>query len=514
MRTQQTSRREFLTDVGRGMLCASLGAPLVRALDLLPRGDDRAQDGPRLGFGPRDRLVALLTETAPDRLLPAVVKLLRDGTTLDDLVAAAALGNARALGGEDYVGFHTFMALRPARRMALQLPAGRSALPVLKVLYRNAARLTDRGKVADVLQPLPATGTGAPSIADAVHRHDLTAAEAALATACKASPARAFEQLLATVQEACDVHRVVLAHRAWDMCELTGAQHAHTLLRQSLHYCVKNETYAASTFADLRTLLPRLLDQHHLPERMTGAMAVEDAWVADLARILLRATPAQAAEAVAAALAEGIVAEDVGAAIALTANQLMLRDEGRTGQQIQPGKPKGSVHGDSTGIHASDTAHAWRQIAHATEPRTAAASLIVAGYHVARDRGGRAFADWEPRPAAAAVAKVTTREPEALLKDLDGAVRGRDQDQACVVAARYLELGHDADAAFALLLGHALQADGALHAEKYFWTTQEEFRALRPALRGGQLIALARASASQYGTPAPGMAEAEQLLRA
>ena len=40
-------------------------------------------------------------------------------------VAAAALANARAFGGEDYVGFHTMMALSPSYAMS-KVPARES----------------------------------------------------------------------------------------------------------------------------------------------------------------------------------------------------------------------------------------------------------------------------------------------------------------------------------------------------------------------------------------------------
>ena len=39
------------------------------------------------------------------------------------------LANARTFGGEDYVGFHTEMALGPAYRMALETSGPRRALP-------------------------------------------------------------------------------------------------------------------------------------------------------------------------------------------------------------------------------------------------------------------------------------------------------------------------------------------------------------------------------------------------
>ena len=52
-----------------------------------------------------------MQETAPDKLLPILVAKLKAGTNLKTLVTAAALANVRAFGGQDYTGYHTFMAL-------------------------------------------------------------------------------------------------------------------------------------------------------------------------------------------------------------------------------------------------------------------------------------------------------------------------------------------------------------------------------------------------------------------
>lgn len=66
---------------------------------------------------------------------------------------------------------------------------------------------------------------------------------------------------------------------------------------------------------------------------------------------------------------------------------------------------------------------------------------------------------------------------------------------------------------FDLLLRYAISEDGALHSEKYYRTVTEEFAATRPAFRWHQLVALARVTASEYGYPAPGYAEACRLLK-
>src|SRR6266513_1576619 len=139
------TRRDFLTDVGRGVLAVGLGTAL-------------GADAPdTLSFGKLEPLVALMQETPADKLLPILAEKLHDGTGLDQLLAGAALANARTFGGEDYIGFHTMMAIAPAFHMAGELPEARRALPVLKVLFRNANRIQEFcGPPREVLHPMPA----------------------------------------------------------------------------------------------------------------------------------------------------------------------------------------------------------------------------------------------------------------------------------------------------------------------------------------------------------------------
>src|SRR4051794_12926843 len=113
----QNSRRRFLSQVGQGMFVASVGSSLAVDLGLCPQL--LAEEGPgRLDFGKLEPLVSLMQETPPAKLQPMLIEKLRAGMELNQLVAAAALANARTFGGEDYVGFHTMMALHPAYMMA------------------------------------------------------------------------------------------------------------------------------------------------------------------------------------------------------------------------------------------------------------------------------------------------------------------------------------------------------------------------------------------------------------
>lgn len=527
MGTPSRSRREFLAGVGRGTLVAALGSSVAIDLGLASRADAAGEDD-RLTFGSLEPLVALLEETPAERLTALLVEKIRGGMELRDLVAAGALANARAFGGEDYVGYHTMMAMAPALAMSGEINGPRAALPVLKVLHRNARRLHESKKntpEAETLRtpPTPATlatdrSTGE-QLRERVRARDLRGAEAVLIAAsdCCADPEVELEAVLAAVCDNTEVHRVVLPYRAFELSKVVGPEHAQTLLRQSVRYCVVSERdWRHDAEIDRpRTLLPALLERLDLANGL-GRRAADDAWVDHLARAIFDATPDAAAEAAMIALSEGHEPDAVGEAIALATNQLVLRDAGRPAEQAQPGKPAGSVHGDSIGVHACDSANAWRRLARVGSARNRAACLILGAYQAALDRTNRGgdFAHWTPRPSPEALSAVRETRPDALLGELDSAVRANDQDRACAVAARLAEASPDPDAAFGRLLAFAISEDGALHAEKYYRTAREEFAETRPAFRARQLVALARVTASQYGQPAPGVEEARSLLGA
>src|SRR5262245_58731314 len=175
------NRREFLADVGKGMLLASVGPALAADLGLAPAFAADAKDA--LSFGDREPLVALMQETPADKLLALLADKLKDGTELRELVAAAALANARTFGGEDYTGYHSFMALVPAFQMAGELPKERQALPVFKVLHRNTRRIQEfGGRKKEVLHSveaaeLPREKLTGETLREATRKKDVTTAE-------------------------------------------------------------------------------------------------------------------------------------------------------------------------------------------------------------------------------------------------------------------------------------------------------------------------------------------------
>ncbi len=519
-RTNRSNRRDFLADVGCGMLLASVGSAVAGELGLASAA--AAEGKGSLSFGDLEPLVGLMQDTPANKLLPLVVDKIKDGVETRQLVAAAALANARTFGGHDYDGFHTFMALAPAWHMSQELPSAQRPLPILKVLYRNTARIQAfGGRKSEVLHAIEgddhsASENAGVALQEASRKVDFNSAERTFAGCVKGPLGEAYNHLQFAVQDEVDVHRVVLAWRAWDSLDLTGQEHAHTLLRQSVRYCVNSEKQRIDRNAaehearikdpsHIRHVLPRMLDQHKLLSKPLGTRRAEDAWILDFSRTIVAANRAQAADAAAAALAEGIAPQDLAEALSLAANELLLRDTSNR------------THGDSKGVHASDSANAWRNIARVSNHRNTMASLIVGAYHTA---GQGSSLHSKAYPHAEHLEKTVTTDPTELLKLAEGAIRENNQALACAAVHRYGEQGHAARGVFELLLKYAISEDGRLHAEKYYRTVQEEYGLMRPAFKWRQLTALARVTASQFGYNredkpghrAPGYDEACRLL--
>jgi hypothetical protein len=512
----RNTRREFLGDIGRGMLLAGLGTTLAADLglaDVTSLADEKP-----LSFGPLEPLVALMQDTPAEKLTGLLVDQIKSGTSLQTLVASGALANARTFGGQDYVGFHTFMALAPAYRMAQQLPTEQQPLPILKVLHRNATRIQEFGGrdsqklFAVTAEDIPAEAVAGEYLREVTRSGDIEKADRSFAALSKLPIGEAFNHVQFAVEDEVDVHRVVLAWRAWDTLEMAGPEWGHCLLRQSVRYCAQAEKHMIDNGRErspIRVVLPKLLDQYRLLGRPLGQKPGEDSWIRELAEAIFRGTREEAADAVAQAIREGFAPDAIAEAMSLSANMLVLHDPGRPPEWASEGKPAGSCHGDSVGVHASDAANAWRNIVRVSNPRNVVASLIVGAFHTA---GQSARSNPQPYPLDEQLAEVTAKDPQVLLQEAESAIRQNDQVHAAATVARYGQLGHEPRAVFNLMLKYATSEDGALHAEKYYQTASAEFDGMRPAFRWGQLVALARVTASQYGTTSPGYQEAKARL--
>ncbi|QEF97260.1 hypothetical protein Mal15_12990 [Stieleria maiorica] len=511
---QCNDRRRFLANVGRGMLVGSLGVSLAEDLGIRSAYADDHDD--RLTFGDMEPLVALMQETPLNRLQRVLIERVDQGTDLPTLIAAGALANARTFGGHDYVGFHTFMALSPALEMSSELPSERRLLPILKVLYRNTDRIQQfGGSSGEVLKRLDAIKhqgdrVSAKALQAATRRGDVEGAERIMASIADQPAKQIFNKVQFPVQDEANVHRVVLAWRAWLAIDLIGQQHAGTLLRQSVRFCLqdsKTRLQRGRPDPELWTLLPKLLDQYKLPGKAIGTRQGDDRWLDELAWTFFRSDRGQAADAAAQALADGYAPDQIGEAMSVAANLLLLHDPGRSKDQ-DGDKVKGSVHGASVGVHASDAANAWRNIAAVSNRRNTVASVIVGAYHTAGQSPGVRPERWPLKTDAV----EAIDDHSELIRTTGDAVRDRDQALAAAAAQRYGELGGSPRAMFDVLLSFATSQDGALHAEKYYRTVTEEFAKTRPSMRWRHLVGLARVSASEFGTPAPGYQEACELI--
>jgi hypothetical protein len=517
------NRRDFLKDVGNGMLIAGLGASLAGELGISAALAEEGDDS--LSFGRLQPLVGLMQEVPGEKLQPMLVKRLKAGeVSLNDLIAAAALANAETFGGEDYVGFHTEMALLPALQMSRELPTERKPLPVLKVIYRNADRIQGVGgaktKTLKPVSPaeLPESPIGGRLLRAATRSADMSKAEGVFAAQAQGDLNDAFNSLLWAVQDNANVHRFVLAHRAWGLLSVVGKQHAHTMLRQCVRYCVDREQSYLQRKRErnlgehpMRKLLPELVDRFKLLEKPLGTRQPNDAWLEKASRYIHSSDDAKSAEFAAGALADGISPEGVGQALSLAANLLVLR-------QDRLGRDKWRAHGATPGVHASDAVNAWRNMVRVSDKRNQIVGLLVSAYHTG---GSQSYSEVDPYPLDSHRKQVRSTDPEGLLAEAEAAISKNDQGKAAAAIQIYGENGFPTRPVFDLMLNYGVSEDGRLHAEKYYRTVTEEYATLPKAFRLRQLAALARVTASMYGFDvedrpghrAPGYEQACSLLK-
>lgn len=507
-------RREFLFALGGGLALGGVGTAGLAGSGL--EAAFLGLDGERLDFGEAQRLVDLLTVTPLERLQPLLVEQIHGGVSLEKLTAAGALANARAFGGQDYNGYHAFMALIPALQIAREDQGPKAALPVLKVLYRNAQFIHDVGaQRSPSLTHFPEPkgislarerSQDAALLAEYVSKRDMGQAEAYLDELIQRDPERAFEALIPIIWMEVDVHRVVLAWRAWDMQRLTGKEHARTLLRQSIRQCIDRERDDADN-RRVRSEMPEVLEGSGLMAAQLGSRALTPEEITALAEALSRSTRMQGAQLAAESLAAGARPADVGQALSLACSFLMLRQRGRT--QGVSGRPVGSVHGAGTGIHASDTAAAWRGMANFGSPTQCKLALVAGAYHTAGQGAHVAdhFIDFETKAG-----KWQGQAPELMLQTLAAAIVEENQSTAAAMASAYASAGHDLLPFLAICRDNSVRAEGALHAEKYYRTQAEVIASDHQSFVPLHAAALARVCASQAGQEASGREQALKLL--
>ncbi len=488
-----TNRRVFLSDVGRGMLAAGVGASLANDLGFSTAFAEQGPDS--IPLGEHTGLVELMRNTPAQKLQPLLAEKIRKGQTdVKKLTAAGALANAVTFGGCDYVGFHTAMAMLPGLAMSGLLAGNRRPLPVLKVLYRNAQQIQSVGGASKTkLHALhaaehAAVGDVGVQIRDACRKVDVDRGEKLLAAVGDA-PLDLFNALQPAVQDDLNVHRFVFAHRTYGLVGLLGRDYSYSLLRQCVRLCADHERMRIEhkqAESPIRVLVPKLLDRYKLVGKPLGKRDPGDAAVDALSKTIYFGPRDRAADAVAAALADGIDPEVVGEAISLASNLYVLRQ----------GTDKWRTHGDAAGVHSSDATNAWRNMVRVANSRFVSSGLIVAAYHagiLSPPFKTPAYPTGEHR------ALVKVRDAKGLLAETEDAIRHNNQGRAAAAIQIYGERGYAVRPVFNLMLKYAVSEDGRLHGEKFYQTVSEEYRTIRPAFRWRQVVALARVTASAYG---------------
>lgn len=319
----------------------------------------------------------------------------------------------------------------------------------------------------------------------------------------------AYATIQPLVRENIDVHQVVLAWRAWDLLRLTGPEHAHTMLRQVARHAVDREATRQRNgrrAPSLRRVLPALMSDLGLDHKTPGTTRLDAKALGRLTDKVFGCARDDAAEVMAKTLAKGTSPIDAGEALSLAAARLLLFDRGRTTGEA--GKPIGSVHGASVGVHAADSALAWRGIAAVTGSTNIFATLIAGAWHTAGQShrvGNKAFHIGAQTEAA----KIKAKD---LAPALAEAMRGGDQKRAAAIGERWLETGAKGDEAFAVILKEMVEFDGALHHEKFFRTCYEGFTNSAVSSRPSWIAAAARVAASGHGHASSGYRRAVEML--
>ena len=137
---------------------------------------------------------------------------------------------------------------------------------------------------------------------------------------------------------------------------------------------------------------------------------------------------------------------------------------------------------------------------------------MIGAWQVARDHGNPGNLLASPLPVKHHLDRLSKTDAEGLLVQLDEAIQNNLQAHATAIVHRDGELSLPEDRLFSTMRKYAVSEDGALHAGKYFHTVCDDFHATRPSARWRHLTFLARVTASEFGSPAAGQAEARELL--
>ena len=154
--------------------------------------------------------------------------------------------------------------------------------------------------------PVAAENFFGEQIRDACRKVNVDLGENLLATVGD-SPLDAFNALQPAMQDDLNVHRFVFAHRTYGLVGLLGNEYSYSLLRQCVRFCANHEQDRIQRQrppSPIRAIVPKLLDQYNLAGKKLGNRDPGDAFVSELCQTIYAGPREQAAEAVAANVAE------------------------------------------------------------------------------------------------------------------------------------------------------------------------------------------------------------------
>ena len=435
-----------------------------------------------------ESLAERIAKTPADQFARSTAARLRQGLDPDLLLAGACLAAARGteLPFSHHGGpLHPIAAVPMAAVIAASLPAELRWLPALQVAALAAKHLHDPSmgpSVQPEMEPLQEATPEktAQALRQAVRRRQPVLAEhlmLGLLAYEDATLTRETTIRLALSNYATDEHKLIFAVNALRAVERLGAGLAPPLLRLVARYNALPDWFDRPDGVDKQ--IHSAMSAAGLAERppIRDATADESAGITALRRELRAGLLAQAPNAIAEALSEGLSIESAGEAITLAACDLFLQWDTQ----------------NPMGIHFMTGAHALRQVARSLQdPLLAAEALLHWSFgpetRAVKAHGGE---DWLPDNA------IPGDDP---LPALQAAIEAEDLEGAPTAVLFYGGEGADA-APVQRLLAQAAAADSAteLHGMKHIGAMLEEFERAKDGGRWIMLAAAAKQAALIHG---------------
>src|SRR5947208_10811109 len=457
-------------------------------------------------------LVEFVEETTPERLVAATHDKLAAGTTVKDMLLAAALAVVRSSDlppGHHGGPLHPLAGLHAVRHITARLAGEYAMLPVIQnvdvankhihspamgpFILADAQPVSERDSLEGTLTAF--RNSASRRVYNACDHYFLYLVE-------RLSPMQMLDHVLgvAIPKNQLDDHYFLFPVFTWRALEYLGWEYARYVGRAPVRYVTRPTADASLEDVD------GLIGQYELLERDLRVETGEDetAAITALADDIGRCSQfGEIPEMLARALAHGVSLEGVGEGLSVGGSILFLR----------------SQTGNPMDVHINTGANTRRYLLRQPElsRRTKLRALLV--WHTGPEvlMAQRMLApDVQPEPER--VAALRPRAQNDLLDDIEALIarlpvgerlpkgnlatwRSTDEvKQAAARAQQYANAGYDPEALIARLGKIACRDNfSEMHALKHHQATYEEFHATRPSLRWRHLVAAVQAAAISHG---------------